>query len=44
MQSWDGAIEDNIHGPGGYYVKWNKTEKDKYHMISFISGILKKNK
>ena len=26
----------------GYYVKLNKSEKDKCHMISFICGIWKK--
>ena len=24
------AIWNNINGLGGYYAKWNKTEKDKY--------------
>jgi len=33
------AICDNMDGPGGYYTKWNKSEKDKYHMISFICGL-----
>ena len=27
---------NNMNGPRGYYAKWNKTEKDKYCMISFI--------
>ena len=30
------AICDNMDGLRGYYAKWNKSEKDKYHMISFI--------
>ena len=33
------AIYDNMNGPRGYYAKWNKLEKDKYHMISFICGL-----
>ena len=35
-QEWSFAICDNIDGPWRYYVKWNKSEKDKDHMISFI--------
>ena len=27
--------------PGDYHTKWNKTDKDKYHMISLICRILK---
>ena len=30
-----------MNGCGGYYAKWNKLEKDKYHMISFICGLPK---
>ena len=26
-------------GPTDYCTKWNKTEKDKYHRISFLCGI-----
>ena len=33
------AIYDNMNGSRGYYAKWNKLEKDKYHMISFICGL-----
>ena len=25
----------------GYYAKWNKSEKDKYHVTSLMSGISK---
>ena len=36
------AICDNMDGSLGYDAKWNvQTEKDKYHMISIICGILK---
>ena len=31
-------------GCGGYYAQWNKTEKDKYGMVSLICGILKEKK
>ena len=32
-----------LDGPTDYHTKWIKSEeKDKYHMISFICGILKK--
>ena len=44
---YDSAIKKNeilpfvvtMDGPGAYYAKWNKSEKNKYHMISFICGI-----
>ena len=37
----DPAICDNMNRPQGHYAKWNKLEKDKYHMISLICGIKK---
>ena len=30
------VICGNMDGPGEYYVKWNKSEKNKYCMISLI--------
>ena len=30
-----------MDGSRGYYAKWNKSEKDKYHMISLICEIWK---
>ena len=41
IKKWKCAIFNNMDGLGGHYAKWNKTEKDKYH-ISFICGIPKK--
>ena len=35
-------IFNNMNGLRGYYVKWNKSEKDKYSMISFICEIWQK--
>ena len=35
------TIFNNMDWPWGHYAKWNKSEKDKYHMISLICGILK---
>ena len=32
-----------MDGPTDYHTKWSKSEKDKYHMILLICGILKKN-
>ena len=23
---------DNMNGPGRYYTKWNKSEKDRFHL------------
>ena len=28
------AIYANMDGPWKYYAKWNKSDKEKYHMIS----------
>ena len=33
------TICDNMGGPGQRYAKWDKIEKDKYHIISLICGI-----
>ena len=30
-----------MDGPGEYYAKWNKSEEDKYSMLSLTCGILK---
>ena len=30
---------NNMGGLGGHYTQWNKSEKDKYCMISLICGI-----
>ena len=38
-KQWNFAICSNIDRLGGYYIKWNKTEKDKYCIISLICGI-----
>ena len=33
------AICNNMEGTQRHFVRWNKSEKDKYHMISLICGI-----
>ena len=33
------AICSNMDGPIDDHTKWNKSEKDKYHMIPLIFGI-----
>ena len=38
-KEWNDAICSNMDGPGDSHTKWNKSEKDKYHMISLICGI-----
>ena len=35
---WNLAICDNMGRPRGYYAKWNKSEKEKYCMISLTCG------
>ena len=27
-----------MDGPRDYHTKWNKPDKDKYHMLSLING------
>ena len=34
----------NTDRPRRHYAKWNKSEKDKHHMISLTCGIQKHNK
>ena len=38
-KEWNNAICSNMGGPGDYLTKWNKPEKDKYHMIWLMCGI-----
>ena len=40
-KEWNNAICINMDGTTDYQTKWSKSEKDKYHMISLICGILK---
>ena len=35
-KEWNPVIWDSMDGFCGYYVMWNKSEKDKYCMISLI--------
>ena len=30
------TICDNMDGTWGHQVKWNKSERDKYHMMTYI--------
>ena len=38
-KEWNLAICNDMDGAREYNAKWNKSEKDKYHMISLICGI-----
>ena len=38
-RQWNLAICDNMDETIDYNPKWNKSDKDKYHMISLICGI-----
>ena len=38
-KEWNLAICNSMEGTGGYYAKWNKSEKERDHMISLICGI-----
>ena len=39
IKKWNPTICNDMDGPRGYYADWNKSDKDKYHMISLICGI-----
>ena len=38
-KEWNLAICGNIDRPGECYTKWNKWEKDKFCVISFMCGL-----
>ena len=38
-KEWNFVICSNTDGFGKHYAKWNKSEKDKYCMISLLCGI-----
>ena len=40
-KEWNNSICSKMEGPREYHTKWSKSDKDKYHMISLICGILK---
>ena len=40
-KEWNFAICSNMDEPGMHYAKWNKSEKDKYQMISLTCEIWK---
>ena len=33
QKEWNNAICSNMNGSRDYHTRWNKLEKDKYHMI-----------
>ena len=37
-KEWNFAICSNMDGLAGYYAKWNKSEKNKYFILSLICG------
>ena len=38
-KEWNLVICNNMDEPGGHYAKWNKSERDRSHIISHICGI-----
>ena len=40
---WNNAIYSNMSGPRNCDAEWSKSEKDKYHIVSLICGVLKKD-
>ena len=39
QKKWNPAIFNTVDEPWGHHAKWNKSEKDKYYLISLICGI-----
>ena len=42
IKEWNFAIRSNIDGLGSHCAKWNKSEKDKYHVCYHINVKSKK--
>ena len=40
-KEWNNAICSDMDGPRDCHTGWSKSDKDKYHMILFLCGILK---
>ena len=38
-KEWNNATFSNMGTTRDYHTKWDKSEKDKYHMVSIICGI-----
>ena len=38
-KEWNNAISSNMDGPGDYDTNWSKSDRDEYHMISFVCVI-----
>ena len=43
IKEWNNAICSNMDEPRDNHTEWSKPDKDKYHLISLICGIYKKN-
>ena len=39
QKEWNNVIYVNMDEPRDYHTEWNKSDKGKYHMISFTYGI-----
>jgi len=39
---WNLDVCNDVDGARVYYAKWNKSEKDKYHMISLMWNLRNK--
>ena len=35
-KEWNNVIYSNMDATRDYHTKWNKSERDKYHMISHM--------
>ena len=43
-KEWSNAICSHMDGPRNDHTKWSNSEKNKYHMVTHMGGILKKKK
>ena len=35
-KEWNNVICSNTDGPRDYHIKWSKSEKEKYHNITYM--------
>ena len=40
-KEWNNAICSNMDGPRDYHTKWNQSDKEKYHDITYLWNLKK---
>ena len=39
IKGWNNVIHSNMNGPRDDHIKWSKSDKDKYNMISLTARV-----